>query len=71
MEVMTVEDALMVTIKLLESIRIPATMSEEVGIPIMKSIANINVCVNALAEAKKKTNEEVKEKENGREADSE
>lgn len=64
--VLTVEDVLKVTIKMLESIKIPAVMVDEVGIPVARSIGNLNACLNALEQANKE-----KEDENGRETDPE
>ena len=67
METMTIENVLRATVKLLEGIKIPVSMSEEVGVPVLRSIGNLNACVSAIEksreEAQVKAEEEKKEAE--------
>lgn len=52
-ERMTVEQVIEVTVKLLEGIRLPISMIDEVGAPIRAAVNNLNACLKAMQEVKK------------------
>lgn len=64
---MTIRDVLSVTVNLLKGVMIPAEYAESIGVPVSRSISNLNECINVI----KQIEEKMEEKEDGREADSE
>lgn len=65
-ESMTIQQVLSITVNLLKGIMVPAEFCESIGVPVARSIRNLNECINAIQKI-----EAAKEEENGREADSE
>ena len=62
----TIEEVLKATADILKGIQIPVEMSEQIGVPVLRAIRNLNVCVDAI-EASNKPEEE----KDGRETDAE
>lgn len=60
---MTVEDVLKVTADILREIQLPVELSEQIGIPVMRAIHNIDACVQAIVNGRteEKTEEEESE----------
>lgn len=47
-ETMTIEQVLEATAGLLGRIRVPAGETEEIGVPILHAIGNLNACIEAI-----------------------
>lgn len=65
-ESMTIQQVLSITVNLLKGIMVPAEHGESIGVPVARSIRNLNECINAIQKI-----EAAKDEEDGREADSE
>lgn len=63
---MTLEQVIEVTAQLLGGINVPAALTEQIGVPVSQAIGNLNACLEAIREAKKK-----EDAEDGAEADPE
>ncbi len=59
-KVMTIEEVIRITAENLKHIQIPVELSESIGIPVLRSIGNLQMCLDAMAKQKKE--EEHKEK---------
>ena len=74
---LTVEEVLVKTANILSNLKIPAALASEIGLPIEGCIKNIQLCLGAIEEQKKKagqladTMKEMEEADDGREADPE
>ena len=55
---MTLTDVLKVTVNNLENIRIPVSMVDEIGIPLKRSIGNLQECIKAIEMGQQKPTEE-------------
>ena len=55
---MTVEEVLQATVGMLEGIRVPAGLIDEIGIPLARSISNLRQCVAAMEDARTDAGEE-------------
>ena len=62
---MTINDVLHIVVNRLSGIQVPATLVEQIGMPVSESIHNLNECIQVLDEAEKKA-EESKPQEEGR-----
>jgi hypothetical protein len=70
----TVEEALRITFNELRGVSVPAEYSASIGMPIFRALENLNKCINAFAEARKREEEKQAEgdkHEDGREDDAE
>lgn len=55
---MSVEEVLQLTINNLKGIQVPVELSESIGIPILRNINNIQLCLNAFHEQKEQNEQE-------------
>ena len=55
---MSVEEVLQLTINNLKGIQVPVELSESVGIPILRNINNIQLCLNAFHEQREQEEQE-------------
>ena len=53
-EVRTIDEVLLEAVNVLNNLTVPVALVESVGIPIAKVKNNLMLCVNALAEERKK-----------------
>ena len=68
-EVRTIDDVLLEAVNVLNNLTVPVALVESVGIPIAKVKNNLMLCVNALAEERKKAESAAAEKEQGGESE--
>lgn len=68
-EVRTIDDVLLEAVNVLNNLTVPVALVESVGIPIAKVKNNLMLCVNALAEERKKAEAAAAEKEQGGESE--
>lgn len=54
MEVLTIKEALEMTINLLGNISVPRNLNESIGIPIDSAINNLKLCIEAMTSASAK-----------------
>lgn len=57
---MSVEEVLQLTINNLKGIQVPVELSESIGIPILRNINNIQLCINAFHEQREQKEQEEK-----------
>ena len=50
MEKQSIKDIIQVTINNLSSIRVPAGLMEEIGMPIVQNIQNLDMCLQMIQE---------------------
>ena len=55
---MSVEEVLQLTINNLKGIQVPVELSESIGVPILRNINNIQLCLNAFHEQKEQKEQE-------------
>ena len=67
METISVEEALKLAFAELRRILVPAEYSEQIGMPVQRSMMTIKKCVDALADVRKQQEEKLAE-EGGEEA---
>lgn len=58
METMTVDQVLEITMNMLKEIQIPASLVEQIGIPVCRAINNIQECLTAIHAPKPEPDEE-------------
>jgi len=68
-EVRTIDEVLLEAVNVLNNLTVPVALVESVGIPIAKVKNNLMLCVNALAEERKKAEPAATEKEQGGESE--
>jgi len=68
-EVRTIDEVLLEAVNVLNNLTVPVALVESVGIPIAKVKNNLMLCVNALAEERKKAESAAAEKEQGGESE--
>jgi len=68
-EVRTIDEVLLEAVNVLNNLTVPVALVESVGIPIAKVKNNLMLCVNALAEERKKAEAAAAEKEQGGESE--
>lgn len=56
---MTLKDALKETVRMLETINVPAGLVNQIGFPLMSAIGNLHNCIDAIPDP---TPEEAEEK---------
>lgn len=54
---MTLEDVIRITANNLRQIQIPVELSESIGIPILRSIGNLQMCLDAMEKKEEKQEE--------------
>lgn len=55
---MTLEDVIRITANNLRGIQIPVELSESIGIPILRSIGNLQMCLDAMEKKEEKQEQE-------------
>lgn len=55
---MTLEDVIRITANNLRGIQIPVELSESIGIPILRSIGNLQMCLDAMEKKEEKKEQE-------------
>ncbi len=68
-EVRTIDEVLLEAVNVLNNLTVPIAMVESIGVPIAKVKNNLMLCVNALAEERKKAEAAAAEKEQGGESE--
>jgi hypothetical protein len=68
-EVRTIDEVLLEAVNVLNNLTVPIAMVESIGVPIAKVKNNLMLCVNALAEERKKAESAAAEKEQGGESE--
>lgn len=68
-EVRTIDEVLLEAVNVLNNLTVPVALVESVGIPIAKVKNNLMLCINALAEERKKAEAAAAEKEQGGESE--
>lgn len=58
---MSVEEVLQLTINNLKGIQVPVELSESIGVPILRNINNIQLCLNAFHEQREQKAQEEQE----------
>ena len=65
-EVRTIDDVLLEAVNVLNNLTVPVALVESVGIPVAKVKNNLMLCVNALAEERKKAEAAAEEDQGGK-----
>ena len=50
----TIEQAIRMTVNMLNGIQVPVSMAKQIGVPVQNAIENLEACLNALDKAKEK-----------------